>query len=215
VTWPRRRRTVVVLALVLGASLLALGALPWVRATVRTVIDVREIAVSGATATPALTAAALVVGAAAVTIGIGRRVGAAVGGVALLGAAVLAGTAVAGVLGNPAAPALAAAAELSGVPQLAGEVHVTAWPWVALVVAACLALLGIVALVAGGRWQAAGRRFERPGAPSARSASSEASDARTRAMDDWDALGRGEDPSGQDPSGQDPDGSGPTGPGSS
>ena len=191
------RRAVVLLALVLAGVLLALGGLPWVRAEVPTVIAVRPLSVTGGTATPALTAAALVVGAAALTVAIGRRVAVAVGGVVLIGAAVLVAAAVAGFLQDPTASALAEAAQISGVPQLTGTAHVTPWPWVALVVAALLAGLGVVTLVRGRRWQAGGRRFER--APeTGRSASSAARDARTRAMDDWDALGRGEDPSGPD-----------------
>lgn len=191
------RRTVVLLALVLAVALLALGALPWVRGTVPTVIDVRDITVSGAAVSPALTAGALVVGAAALAIGIGRRAAAAVGGLALLVAAVLVEASVVAFLRDPQAPALAAAAELSGVPQLAAPAVTTPWPWAALVVGVAVALLGLVPLLRGGSWQAAGRRFERGGQPRprGRSASTEATDVRTRAMDDWDALGRGEDPS--------------------
>ncbi|WP_127129218.1 Trp biosynthesis-associated membrane protein [Georgenia sp. SYP-B2076] len=191
------RRTVVLAALLLAVALVALGAAPWVHATVATVIDVRDVSVSGSAAAPALTAGALVVGAAALAVGIGRRVAAAVGGVALLVAAVLVEAAVVSFLRDPRSPALTAASELSGVRQLSGEVVTTPWPWVAVVVGAAVALLALVPLLRGGRWQAAGRRFERgePGRARGRSASSDATDARTRAMDDWDALGRGEDPS--------------------
>ncbi|GAA1636469.1 Trp biosynthesis-associated membrane protein [Georgenia ruanii] len=202
------RRAVVLAALGLAVLLLALGGLPWVRGEVATVIDVRPVSVTGAGATPALTAAALVVGAAALTVAIGRRVAVAVGGVVLIGAAALVAAAVVGFLQDPTAPALAEAAQVSGVPQLSGTAHVTPWPWAALVVAAALAVLGALTLVRGRAWQSGGRRFERttaPGTSAPGAAPSAARDARTRAMDDWDALGRGEDPSGGDeaPSGED------------
>ncbi|MFH5822741.1 Trp biosynthesis-associated membrane protein [Georgenia sp. AZ-5] len=197
-----RRRTVVALALLLAVALLGLGALPWVRAQAPTVIDVQEVTVAGTAAAPALGAAALVVAAAALAVGIGQRAATVVGGVALLGAAALVVATTADLLGDPARPALSAAADRSGVPQLAGEAAVTAWPFVTLAAAAAVAALGVVVLVRGGRWQAAGRRFERPAqAPRGRSASTDATDARSRAMDDWDALGRGEDPSAPDADG--------------
>ena len=195
------RRAVVLAALVLAVLLLALGGLPWVRGEAATVIGVRPVSVTGAGATPALTAAALVVGAAALTVAIGRRVAVAVGGVVLVGAAALVAAAVAGFLQDPTAPALAEAAQVSGAPQLSGAAHVTPWPWVALVVAAALALLGVLTLVRGRSWQSGGRRFERTTAPRDRGPERRpdaARDARTQAMDDWDALGRGEDPSGPD-----------------
>ncbi|MPV38959.1 Trp biosynthesis-associated membrane protein, partial [Georgenia subflava] len=127
---------------------------------------------------------------------LGRRIGAVLAGLVLVGAAALVAASTVGFLSDPAAPVRSAAAELSGVPELDGAATTTPWPALAIVLAVALLVLGVVTLVASRRWQAAGRRFERDTpAPGPRSAASRATDDRTRAMDDWDALGRGEDPS--------------------
>ncbi|UNX56154.1 Trp biosynthesis-associated membrane protein [Georgenia sp. TF02-10] len=183
------RRTVVLAALVLAGLLLAVGALPWADGQAPTVLAVEPVSVSGTTAVPALAGAALVAGAAALAAGLGRRVAVTVAGVALLAAGVGAAVAVADFLADPAAPLLAAAAELSGVRQLQGLATTTPWPYAAVVLAVGLAGVGVVTLVVGRRWAVAGRRYERPARPR-----TPAADERTRAMDDWDALGRGEDP---------------------
>ncbi|MCK6209012.1 Trp biosynthesis-associated membrane protein [Georgenia sp. EYE_87] len=193
-TAPRRSHVVVAL-LALGALLLAAGSAGWAHGEVSTVLGAREVSVSGASAAPGVGAAALVVGAAALAAAVGRRAGAVVAGVALVGAAVLVAASVVGFLGDPAAPLEAAAGEISGVPELTGEARTALWPYVTLVLAAAVAAAGVVTLVAGRSWQSAGRRFERPATAERRSAASAATDERDRAMDDWDALGRGEDPS--------------------
>ena len=191
-----RRSHLVVAVLVLGALLLACGSAGWSRGEVSTVLGPREVSVPGSSAAPGVGAAALVVGAAALAAAIGRRVGAVLAGIALVGAAVLVAASVLGFLGDPAAPLEAAAGEISGVPELTGEARTAVWPYVTLVLATAVAAAGVVTLVAGRSWQSAGRRFERAAPPPARrSAASAATDERDRAMDDWDALGRGEDPS--------------------
>lgn len=190
------RRAVVLAALVLAAAVLAVGAPTWVAADVPTVIGARRVEVAGSTAAPGLMAAALVVGAAGLALGIGRTAGSVIGAVALVGAGGLAAAAVVGFLGAPEDAVLGAAAEVSGVRQIDGAATVAPWPWVAIVLAGALALLGVLALAAARSWTTAGRRFERPApAGRGRSTSTEATEARTRAMDDWDAVGRGEDPS--------------------
>lgn len=199
-----RRSHVVVAVLVLGALLLASGSAGWAHGEVSTVLGSREVSVAGSSAAPGVGAAALVVGAAALAAAIGRRVGAVIAGIALIGAAVLVAASVVGFLGDPTAPLQAAAGEVSGVPELTGEARTTAWPHVTLVLAAAVAAAGVVTLVAGRSWQSAGRRFERQTPAGRRSAASAATDERDRAMDDWDALGRGEDPSTDDGAGPGP-----------
>ncbi|GAA4286464.1 Trp biosynthesis-associated membrane protein [Georgenia daeguensis] len=190
-----RRRHVVVAVLALGVLLLACGSAGWAHGEVSTVLGPREVSVSGSSAAPGVGAAALVVGAAALAAAIGRRVGAVIAGIALVCAAVLVAASVVGFLGDPAAPLEAAAGEISGVPELTGEARTAVWPYVTLVLAVAVAGAGVVTLLAGRSWQSAGRRFERPATAGPRSAASAATDERDRAMDDWDALGRGEDPS--------------------
>ncbi|MHB1288817.1 Trp biosynthesis-associated membrane protein [Georgenia sp.] len=195
------RRAVVLTALLLAVAVVAVGAPPWVGADVPTVIGTRRVDLSGSAAAPGLTAAALVVGAAALAIGIGRRVGSVIGALALVGAGALVAAATVAFLGDPGNAVLGAAAQVSGVRQIDGAASVAPWPWVALALAAVLVLLGVLALGATRTWGSTGRRFERPApeAPAPRSASTEATEVRTRAMDDWDAFGRGEDPSGPAP----------------
>ncbi|WP_454777986.1 Trp biosynthesis-associated membrane protein [Georgenia muralis] len=242
---PARRR-VVLAALVVVVLLLAVTSATWVSGTAPTVIGTEPVSVAGTSAAPAVTAAALVMGAAALAVAIGRRVAVTLGGLALLGAGVMVVVAVAGLLADPAGPLLGAAALVSGVRVLEGEPALTPWPYAAALLGAGAGAAGVVAVLSAGRWQHAGRRFERAGAAasaggptgaspvgptgaspdSATTAPGEAAtrpagaaglavgteqggaaaapgaargtpetDARTRAMDDWDALGRGEDPS--------------------
>jgi uncharacterized membrane protein (TIGR02234 family) len=190
-----RRGQVVLAVLALGGLLLACGSAGWAHGEVSTVLGPQEVSVSGSSAAPGVGAAALVVGAAALAAAIGRRIGAVLAGIALIGAAVLVGASVVGFLGDPAAPLEAAAGEISGVPELTGPAQLTVWPYVTLLLGVAVAAAGVLTLVAGRSWQTAGRRFERPAPTGRRSAASEATDERDRAMDDWDALGRGEDPS--------------------
>ena len=232
---PARRR-VVLATLVVVVLLLAVTSATWVSGTAPTVIGTEPVSVAGTSAAPAVTAAALGMGAAALAVAIGRRVAVMLGGLALLGAAVMVAVAVAGLLADPAGPLLGAAAQVSGVRVLEGEPALSPWPYAAALLGVGAGAAGVVAVLSAGRWQHAGRRFERAaaasGAPSTgaptgaspepattgesttrpagatglavgtgASASSGAArgtpetDARTRAMDDWDALGRGEDPS--------------------
>lgn len=189
----------VLLALPLAGLLLAVGWAPWASAPVATVLGAETVSVSGGEALPGVLGAALVVGAAALALGIGRRAGAVLGGVALLGAAVVATGSIAGFLRDPERPLRAAAGEVSSVPELAGPAQVTAWPSLALALAVLTALTGVLVVLAAPHWTTtAGRRFERQPSGAARrgpvSEASRASDDRTRAMDDWDALARGEDP---------------------
>ncbi|WP_382396317.1 Trp biosynthesis-associated membrane protein [Georgenia alba] len=179
-------------ALVLGALLGAVSAVPWASGAAGTVLGEQTVEVSGGSAAPGVVGAAFVVGAAALAVAIGRRAGASVGGVAMVVGAVVAVVAVVGFLGDPESALRQAAAELSGVPELVGDARVTLWPYVTLVLALLAAAVGLSGLVAARTWTTAGRRFERPARRG--SAVDRASDERTRAMDDWDALGRGEDP---------------------
>jgi hypothetical protein len=152
------------------------------------VVGREDVAVSGTAAAPAVPAAALVVGAAALALGLGRRVAAALGGLVLVAAAVMVISAVVGFLADPEPALLGAAADLTGVRELAGDAAVTVWPWVTATLGVGVAAVGALAVVSSSGWQRAGRRFERDDTPRP------ATDPRTRAMDDWDALGRGEDP---------------------
>ncbi|MDF3297052.1 TIGR02234 family membrane protein [Streptomyces tropicalis] len=72
----------------------------------------------------------------------------------------------------------------------------TGWPYVAAVGGALILLAGLLALRYGGRWPGMSGRYERTGAPRARTPRPVDPD---RPEDLWKALDRGEDPTGPDP----------------
>lgn len=205
---PRIGRTASVAVLVgLGGALLAISAAPWLLVPVSTAIAETTVSVPGSTAVPAAPASALVVLAGGLAVAIAGRVARVVAAVAVAGAGLLAAVAAVRFVADPAAAALAASAEATGLRELAGTPSVTPWPLVAAGLGGLAALAAVTVAFASRRWEsgAGGRRFERAvpdgGAssgetPGGASAGTEAEpvDVRTRAMDDWDALSRGDDP---------------------
>ncbi|WP_127572684.1 Trp biosynthesis-associated membrane protein [Georgenia faecalis] len=222
------RRGTAVLAVVVGSALvLLLAAMTWVRADVRTVLASSELALSGTDAVPAVVGASLAAAAAALAVAIGGRWAATVGGVAIAGVGALAAGATVAFLTDPEAPALDAAAEMTGVAALDGAATLTPWPYATVAVGVLLALTGVVVVLAAPGWARVGRRFEwdaspapapgravaaggpaaggpAAGGPAAGGLAADGAVAggtrpevteRVQAMDDWDALGRGEDPS--------------------
>lgn len=187
------RARAVLVVLLLGAVGFGLSALPWASAPVTTVLAEQTVDVSGGEAAPVTTAASLAVLATGLAVAIGGRWVTRLCALALLAlGGLLAGSAVGFVL-DPAPRLLAAAAELTGVREIAGDPALSAWPHVTaalglLVAASALLVLRVPTT-------AAGRRYERAQAPAAQDADTDDRDDRVRAMDDWDALGRGEDPS--------------------
>jgi len=185
------RAGVTVALLVAGGVVLAASAGVWLSAEVPTVTTTAPVSLTGASAAPATTAAGLVIlaGALAMTIaGVAvGRISAAV--VAATGAGALAQCVQ--LLRDPAAALEPAAVDVTGVPAVAGEISVHPVAWVAVAGLVVATLVALYAVRAAGSWPRDRSRFER--APQA-----VAIDPRTRAMDDWDALGRGEDPSGID-----------------
>jgi len=184
------RGRAVVLLLVLGVVAMGLSLLPWARATVPTVLGEQTVTVAGSDAAPATTAAGLALLATGLALALGGRwvIRLAAAAAAALGL-VLGGSALQ-VLLDPEPRVLSAAGEASGVRQIAGSVSITPWPYLVLVLGALVLVAAV--LVARVPVTAASRRFERPSAPSAPT-------GRVRAMDDWDALGRGEDPTEREP----------------
>lgn len=189
------RGRVVLTILVLGALGFGLSALPWASAQIPTVLAGRTVTVSGGDASPVTTAASLAVLATGLAVALGGRWVTRVCALALLVLGGVLGAAAAGFLSDPRPPLESAAAQVGGVRDLAGEAQVTAWPYVTvalgvLVVAAAVLVLRIPTAPAA-------RRFERAGGQDA-PRPSRVQDERVRAMDDWDALGRGEDPTAPD-----------------
>lgn len=186
-----RARTVV-LTLALAAGLLLAAAIPWFTATVPTVLAPETLTASGAQVLPVVAAGAPVVAATAVVLVIGGNVVRRLGGLVLVVTAGLVLGATVGLLRDPLPALERRAAEVTGLRIVAEPVTLGPGGYLTLGLAALLVVLGLLVLL-GPRWHAAARRFERV----AETAAADRADdtPRVQAMDDWDALGRGEDPS--------------------
>ena len=160
------------------------------------------IAVSGSVASPALAAlglAGLALVAALAIAGPGIRVvlgllEVLLGGCVLLAAGISIGGPVAAV-----SPAVTDATGVSGSAPTAGlvaSVSATAWPAVGIAGGVLLVVAGIAVLATGTRWPVSSRRYRGAGLADADDASSgvRGRAASDRAIDDWDDLSRGDDP---------------------
>ncbi|MER5766849.1 TIGR02234 family membrane protein [Streptomyces sp. NPDC001985] len=105
-----------------------------------------------------------------------------------------AGAALAAFLGATDSTALdAKAAEAVGDSAATADALThTAWPWVSMAGALLILAAGLLALRYGARWPAMSGRYEREGAPRARTAPASADPDRPEDL--WKALDRGEDP---------------------
>jgi len=74
---------------------------------------------------------------------------------------------------------------LDSLTELVEGIAATAWPWVSVGVGAILALAGVAVIVTSARWPSSGRRFSREPFEAAEGGS---------AIDEWDALSHGDDP---------------------
>lgn len=189
-----RGRTVMAL-LALGVAGFGLAALPWLKLTVPTVIAQQDVDVSGTTAAPAVGAASLAVLAVALAVAIGGTWVRRIAGVALVGLGLLLAVTTVQLLLDPEPAALAAAGTVSGVSRIVGDPSLTPWPYVTVLLGVAVAAGGVLVLTARS-WATAARRYER--ATAAPTPDTSATAPRVRAMDDWDALGRGEDPTAPD-----------------
>lgn len=195
----RRARLLVVLAV------LATGAIGLVSST-QTWFDVRledgasqGLLVPGAEAIPVLaplSLAVLALGAALSIVGIVLRY--AFGALAVLIAAAL-GFLTGQAAVAPGTPQVAstvtAATGISGdkaVSDLVASLAPTAWPLVTLGCWAVLLLSGVLALATAHRWKGGGRRYRTDAATAV--ATTPAASRPHDAIDDWDDLSRGEDP---------------------
>jgi hypothetical protein len=176
------------------------------------------IAVPGSIASPALAALALAGLALVAALALAGPVIRLVLGVleVVLGGCVLLASWVS--LGDPVAAVAPAVTDATGVSgagptaQLVASADVTAWPAVAIIGGALLIAAGAVVLATGTRWPAPARRYRGAriadadtgpqGAGSERAASD-------RAIDDWDGLSRGDDPTDPDHDAETSDGDDP------
>ena len=157
------------------------------------------IAVPGSVASPALAAlglAGLALVAALAIAGPGIRIVLGVLEVLLGGSIVLAASLS---IGDPVAAVSPAVTDATGVAgseptaALVGGVTPTFWPTVAVIAGVILILAGVLVLATGMRWPASSRRY-RAARLEDDSPSATSQPASDRAIDDWDELSRGDDP---------------------
>ncbi|WP_298460029.1 Trp biosynthesis-associated membrane protein [uncultured Cellulomonas sp.] len=185
------RRCAILVVLALALASLVSGVPVWLRTAGSTALEpVVPVAVTGTQAAPGVPAAALVLLAAGIAIGLAGPVGRwVVTGVVLLAGLLQLASAVS-VTADPEPIARTVVAGATGVGTLTAPVVITAWPWVA-------AAVGVAVMVVGLWLGATSRSWSRPSArhDAARGGRSEG----TAAVPDddqaaWDALTRGHDP---------------------
>lgn len=202
-----RRLKLAVILLVLAASALALLAWTqvWITAdALQPGSAAKTLAVTGSTAAPGLTALALAGVALAGALTIAGPIIRVVLGLLeiLLGLSV--GLAAALALGDPAG---ASAALITAATGIAGKESVTdgvvasvstPWPYLALVAGVAMAAAGLIILVTARRWPGPGSRYQAVRFAAADASGATATDLSgdpsSDAVDDWDGLTRGEDP---------------------
>lgn len=194
-----RRLKGIALVAVVAASGLAL--LAWSRAWFRLELVAGPwppgpSEVAGSVASPALSALALAGLALAAALALAGPVIRVILGIlgALLGACIVLAASLS--LADPAGavlPAVTGATGVAGTParELVAAVDATVWPGVAIAGGVLLALAGVFVAATGSRWPASSRKYR-----SARfePAADDTRNARDRAVDDWDELSRGDDP---------------------
>ncbi|WP_353810018.1 Trp biosynthesis-associated membrane protein [Agromyces sp. SYSU T00194] len=186
-----RRRKLVIVVAVIGAA--GLGLLAWTQDWFTVTLDAGDAhAVPGQVADAALAALALAGLALGAALAIAGRVARLVLGLlaVVLGACVVLSAALA--MGDPAAaaaPVVTAATGIAGssAAGLVASVAWSAWPWVAVASGVLLAAAGVAVLATSSRWPDSSRRY--------RAVRLERADGSAAgAVDEWDELSRGEDP---------------------
>jgi hypothetical protein len=189
------------LLLVLGSLLAAvLAMLAWTQSWVVVQFEGGELSVDGAAAAPALSALALAGLALGGALTIAGPVFRIVLGLLelLLGVSVVLASSAA--IAHPASAAIADVSALTGVAgdasvlALITDAHATAWPWLGVVAGVLFALLGIGVLLTSRRWPGPGRKYQ---AVRLESVDGRPLSAKDAAIDNWDELSRGSDPTEQ------------------
>lgn len=197
-----RARTLAVVTIILGGALAIIGSTqPWLDVTLRAGA-LAPLPVPGASALTLLTPlslAALALGL-ALTI-VGRVLRYAFGVIAtVIGGTLLVGSARIGVQQplDAVATVVTESTGLSGSAAIAGLVETvtaTAWPFVAAFAGLLIVAGGLLTLTTAHRWRSGGRRYRRDVAREQTASGSRPHDAsRDSAIDSWDDLSHGDDP---------------------
>jgi hypothetical protein len=195
VSAPRLSRgRAVVLVLTLGVLLFGAVLPAWAQGAARTTTGTAPVAVSGADAAPGVASAAAVVLVSALVLGLSGRVTRVLAVIGVVGGGVLALVGAIAFLRDPTTALRSAAGQVGGLTELAGEPSTSVWPVLAVVVAGLVTAVGIAMPWLLGRWQQVGRRYERHAGRRQDPGGGPDVTRRVQAMDDWDALSRGEDP---------------------
>ncbi len=210
----------VILAVLITAALALIAATQnWFRADLdQTQLAVSQLEVSGQEANPGLVPLAIAAIASGITLTIVGKVFRVILGaiITLIGVGIV--WLSMGFLGDPLKSANTRLSELTGLTGGVQLQYVTAhettlWVWIAAAAGALLAFAGIAAVLRGGTWQAAGRKYDTHAHSGARSDSgrggagdnehsagtaaqaSDHPDAERDRISDWDMLSGGDDPS--------------------
>ncbi|MFV0253663.1 MAG: Trp biosynthesis-associated membrane protein [Beutenbergiaceae bacterium] len=194
----RRLGRVPAVAMTCGAGLVlfALTLPTWAVAASPTAVELVQVAVPGTRAAPGVASAALVIVVAGLVLGLAGRLARVLAIAAIVIGAGVALAATVRLLAGPASAVRGEVAQTSGVTQIVGQVDLTAFPVLAAAAAAVVLLLGAAAPWLIGDWGLVGRRFQTRADPVSRGGPVKPATGRTQAMDDWDSISRGEDPSG-------------------
>ncbi|MFT4135158.1 Trp biosynthesis-associated membrane protein [Microbacterium sp.] len=196
-----RPRTLAVLAIVLGGAIGVLSSTqPWLEVTLAGG-GPSSLSVAGASAVAVLaplSLAALALGLALSIVGVALRYGFAVLALVLGGAIAVMSWRIA--TQRPLDAVAASVTEATGlsgtaaVADLVEQVAGTAWPWLAVVAGAAIVAGGVIALATARSWRSGASRYrtgrDAPGPAAARPHDA----ARSDAIDSWDDLSRGDDP---------------------
>ncbi|MDO5726913.1 MAG: Trp biosynthesis-associated membrane protein [Bowdeniella nasicola] len=184
-TLTRKRAALALLAA--GVAVLVCAISGWLRADVTSVAGTTTAVISGASIAPLATASSIVMTISAFALGFSHRIGSRL--ICLLHA--LAAGGAAWTIGSHIAMTPAAMTrEFTDITAGTGQIAaVTTLPslWVGTVVAIGAALFALYCALTCHRWPQTRARYDA-------STHLIPTDSRMRAIDDWDALGRGEDP---------------------
>lgn len=196
----RARSSSVVAILAAGATSTLAATQTWIHVAL-TDGAAADVAVAGSAAIPVLTPLSLAVLALGAALSIvGRLLRLVFGALTLAAAVGIAAVTVPILVDAPVdsyAPSVTETTGITGdasVAALVAGTSVTGWPAAALLAAVLLGAAGMFVLVTGWRWSGGARRYDTP-----RRRAAVADDAPLDAIDSWDDLSRGDDPTFPEP----------------